>query len=134
MDILSLIVGFAAGALIGFMLAKLLFDRHRGLSKEDADRLHAEMSILQVEKGKSEERSALRDEQLARAEQDLAAERSALLQARSALAVAETDIKNAQEKLLGQKEQVRDLQDQFAAAFKNLANDILKKRAASSRN
>jgi DNA recombination protein RmuC len=129
MDILSLIVGFAAGALIAFVLAKLLFDRSRGLSKEDADRLHAEMSILQVEKGKGEARSALRDEQLARAEQDLAAERSALLHARSALAVAETDIKNAQEKLLGQKEQVRDLQDQFAAAFKNLANDILEEKS-----
>ena len=136
MDILSLVIGCVCGALITFIILWLIFERRRGIPKEEADRMHAQIASLQLEKGRSEERASLLTEQLSRSEEDLAAERSALSGTRSALATAETEFKNAQEKLLEQKAEVQSLQDQFTAAFRNLANDILShpshRRAAQS--
>jgi len=129
MDILSLVAGCVIGAVIAFLILRLLFERHRGVPKEEVDQLRAQSASLQLEKGRSEERASLLEEHLARSEAELAAERSALTETRSALASAETEFRNARQKLLEQKNDLQTLQEQFTAAFKNLANDILDEKS-----
>lgn len=129
MDILSLVIGIVSGALIISFILWLVFERRRGILKEEADQMHAQIASLQLEKGRSEERASLLDEQLLRSEKDLAGERTALGETRSTLASTETELKNAQEKLREQKAEVQSLQDQFTAAFRNLASDILEEKS-----
>ncbi len=129
MDILFLLASFAFGALLTYLVLKLRFERHRGVPREDVETLRTQIVSLQLEKGKTEERSSLLEEQIGRVQDELSRERVALVQTRSSLAVAETEMKNTESKLLEQKDQVRELQEQFTAAFKNLANDILEDKS-----
>jgi DNA recombination protein RmuC len=129
MDILSLLIGLAAGIIIAYLLFRVLTERNRGASKEEAGQMRGEISSLQLEKGRSEERASMLEGQVTRMQEELAAERSALMEARTALAAAEAEIGNAQEKLSEQKGQIGELQEQFTAAFKNLANEILEEKS-----
>jgi len=129
MDLLSLAAGVAFGALLSFLVLRIFFERQRGVPKEEVEALRAQLATAQLEKGRSDERSSMLEVHLGRRTQDLEQEREALLQTRSSLAVAETELKNADQKLLEQKGQVQELQEQFTAAFKNLANDILEDKS-----
>lgn len=129
MDILSLVAGLASGIIIAYLLFRVLSERNRGASKEEAEQMRGQISSLQLEKGRSEERASMLDGQLTRVQDELSAERAALMQSQAARAAAETEIGNVQEKLSEQKSQIGELQEQFTAAFKNLASEILEEKS-----
>jgi DNA recombination protein RmuC len=114
MEILLVLTGIAAGAFVGWLIAKSRFaaDLHSLNSKE----------LIEQEKNRA------LTLQLGELKKALEVERRQVLEANSSLAATEADYRNLQEKLVDQKKQVDDLNEKFAAQFRNLANDILEEK------
>jgi DNA recombination protein RmuC len=114
MEILLVLAGIVAGAFVGWLIAKSRFtaDLHSLNSKE----------LIEQEKNRA---LTLQLDELKKA---LEVERRQVLEANGSLAATEADYRNLQEKLVDQKKQVDDLNEKFAAQFRNLANDILEEK------
>ena len=123
MDLVSLgvlVVGLLAGAVIGFLVSKVL-------SKKDdqSDQLSAAKLELQFE----QQRVKTHQEELLELNGQLRAERESLIKVNGEKASLEANYKNLNERLMEQREEVKQLQDRFAAEFKNLANDIFEEKS-----
>ncbi|MBU1299027.1 MAG: DNA recombination protein RmuC [Bacteroidetes bacterium] len=129
MDIITLLVGIAIGAVSAFFILKFKFDRDRGIPKDQFDQLTVQLATITTEKSKAEERSTILDSALKKANDDLSEERTKLINLSQSLAIVQTELKNANQKLQDQKNEIQELQSQFTAAFENLANDILEKKS-----
>jgi DNA recombination protein RmuC len=129
MDILTLLIGIAIGAVSAFLILKFKFDRDRGIPKDQFDRLAAQLGSVTTEKSKAEERSSMLDSSLKKANDDLSEERTKLIGLSGSLATVQTELKNADQKLQDQKNEIQELQSQFTAAFKNLATEILEEKS-----
>jgi DNA recombination protein RmuC len=129
MDIITLLIGLAIGAVGVFFVLKFKFDRDRGVPKNQFDELVTQLGSVTTEKSKAEERSAILDLTLKKANDDLSEERLRLVTLSQSLAIAQTELKNANQKLQDQKSEIQELQSQFATAFENLANSILEEKS-----
>ncbi len=129
MDTVSLLIGVAVGAVITFLILRVKYERDRGLPRQEADRLQAELSAISLEAGRASERATLLEARLLQVQQDLGQERTAGSRACAALAATEAELRNAATKLAEQKDELKEMQDQFTAAFKNLANEILEDKS-----
>lgn len=111
MEIALVIAGVLLGVLAGWLIAK---------SKSDASgQLNA--ARLMAEEAKNH---ALQENYQA-LKKEIEAERSKVLDLTNSLAATEADYRNLEDKL----EERKDLQEQFSAQFKNLANEILEDKS-----
>lgn len=117
MDILTLLLGIAMGAGSTY----LIFKNRKGVPKEQFD-------ALNIEKTKIEERAKILDDNLRTTNGDLEEERKRLIERTTSLATAQSELKGLGVKFEDYKKEVQDLQKQFSAEFKNLANDILEEK------
>lgn len=129
MDTITLLIGIAIGAGSAFFVLKFKFDRDRGIPKHEFDQITLQLSSVTTEKTKFEERAIILDSTLKKANQDLSEEREKLVSVSSFLATAQTELKNANQRLQDQKDELQQIQSQFSAEFKNLANDILEEKS-----
>src|SRR3972149_3986582 len=116
MDIL-VILTLTIGVLVAFLILKFKFDKKQNTLREQFDQ---QRISLTTEKTKAEERAAMLESAFFQANQDLPVERTRLVELSAALASVQTELKNANQKLLEQKDDLLEIQSQFAAEFKNL--------------
>jgi DNA recombination protein RmuC len=126
---MTLLIGIAIGAVSASLILKFKFDRDRGIPKDEFDRLAVQLASVTIERSKAEERSTMLDSALKKANDDLSEERTKLIGLSGSLATVQTELKNADQKLQDQKNEIQELQSQFTAAFKNLANEILEEKS-----
>ena len=115
MEILLVLFGIGIGAGIALLVTR---------SKFTTDTQKMTSSIL-IE----QERNKTMDDQVRELKRDLENERQKVLEANNNLAAAEADYRNIQEKLQDQKKELENLNEKFAAQFKNLANDIFEEKS-----
>ena len=115
MEILFLVIGLIAGAVIGWLINKAL----SGGGIQDSKVLF----LVEQEKNKSlliqiNEQTKIVDH-----------EREKVLELTNSLAASEADYRNLEEKLDERKEEAQELQKKFADQFKNLANEIFEEKS-----
>lgn len=123
MSIVYLIIGLLIGGIIGYLIAS----RKLSILKTNMELSgkHAE-ELKQVEISNWESQIAtLRQEAKSLNDkiESLSSEKESLISEKT---MTEANVKSLTEKLAQQKEEMTKLHEQFAAEFKNLANDILK--------
>lgn len=133
MSIILLLIGVAAGLVIGYLLAKNLVSRTMQLEKNKYADLDKEFAAF---KARTENEIANLKKQLdeRQNELDLIPEKmdakDKLLSAQIVkTAEKEAEIKALQEKLTTLKEEVDKIGEKYAAEFKNLANEILEDKS-----
>ncbi len=125
MEIVFLLIGLAAGAILGFLAARL---SHQ--SKTTAD------TALQLEKARLEERihfmesehqnlKKIWDDQLKKRDEDLQEERKRAFQMQAQLSQLEEANRNLEQKIKNDKAELEQIQQKFKAEFEVLANKIL---------
>lgn len=115
MDMLLVFLGLIVGAGIAWFMARFKFT-------SDTQRIQAAVLVEQ-------ERSKSLELHIAELKRDLESERKNALEAHNSLAAAEADYRNVQEKLIDQKKELENLNEKFAAQFKNLANEIFEEKS-----
>lgn len=128
-QLLFLIVGILIGFAIGFLLSKIKKPSQETVLKQDFENLTNTKNILEIEKGKLEERTQLLAEEIKVTIANLSDERNKVLLLNSELTAAQSAIKNTNEKLQQQKEEVEQLQEKFKTEFKNIANELLEDKS-----
>lgn len=129
MEILLLLIGLAAGTLVGFLAARLL---QKNQTSPDAS--------LQVEKTRLEDRihfmelehqkmQKIWDEQLKKRDDDLLHERKKTFEMQAQLSKLEEANRNLEEKIKNDKAELEQLQQKFKAEFEVLANKILEDKS-----
>lgn len=111
MEIALVIAGALVGLLAGWLIAK---------SKSDASGAQ-NLARLMAE----EEKNRVLQENVRELKKEMESERSKVLELTNSLAATEADYRNLEEKL----EERKDMQEQFQAQFKNLANEILEDKS-----
>lgn len=111
MEIALVIAGVLVGVLIGWLIAK---GRPDASGQQILARLMAE-----------EEKNRGLQENNRELKKEVDAERAKVLDLTNSLAATEADYRNLEEKL----EERKDIQEQFSAQFKNLANEILEEKS-----
>lgn len=129
MDI-NLIIVFAGGVLIGglitWLIVKMQSSRELGIvNNEKENQINALKSELKYESERSH--GLMKD--LEGINKDLKDERQRLLSASVTNSKLKVRYENLEEKLSEQKVQLKELQQQFAVQFKNLANDIFEEKS-----
>ncbi|WP_421874764.1 DNA recombination protein RmuC [Marinoscillum sp.] len=117
-SIMVLVIGLLAGVAIGYLVAKLQ-------TKQPEDRTPELKMELQLE----QERTQKLSEEFSQLNQELRQEREKFIDLSSAHSSLKANYQNLQERLNEQKEEVKTLQDRFAAEFKNLANEIFEEKS-----
>ena len=115
MEILSILIGLIAGAIIGWLIS-------RTTSAVAAQDLKTRL-IGEQEKNK------LIAEQVFDGRTQLEREREKVLNMTNTLAAAEADYRNVEEKLEERKGEMEELQKKFTDQFKNLANEIFEEKS-----
>tara|TARA_Y100000310_G_scaffold345734_1_gene469012 strand:+ start:5931 stop:7283 length:1353 start_codon:yes stop_codon:yes gene_type:complete len=113
-----LVVGLLAGIAIGYLVARLQ-------AKPVEDKTPELKIKLQLE----QERSQKLSEELSQLNSELREEREKFINMNSDYSSLRANYNNLQERLQEQKEEVKSLQDRFAAEFKNLANEIFEEKS-----
>lgn len=117
-SLVILVIGLLAGAAIGFLVAKV--------QRKDVDDPSPKLKIeLQLEQEQSKKLSF----EIGELNQELKQEREKLLTVSGENSSLKANFKNLQERLSEQKEEVANLQQRFAAEFKNLANEIFEEKS-----
>ncbi|HCX24409.1 MAG: DNA recombination protein RmuC [Flammeovirgaceae bacterium] len=117
-SIMILVVGLLAGIAIGYLVARLQ-------AKPVEDKTPELKIKLQLE----QERSQKLSEELSQLNSELREEREKFINMNSDYSSLRANYNNLQERLQEQKEEVKSLQDRFAAEFKNLANEIFEEKS-----
>ncbi|MCX7743532.1 MAG: DNA recombination protein RmuC [Flavobacteriales bacterium] len=129
MEILLLFIGLAAGAIIGYLAARLV---QKNQNTSDAS--------LQMEKTRLEERihwmelehqkmQNIWDDQLKKRDDDLLQERKKLFEMQAQLSKLEEANRNLEEKIRNDKAELEQLQQKFKTEFEVLANKILEDKS-----
>lgn len=126
MDFILLIVAFAAGALIGWLIHKVRSGS--AVSVEELENLKTQLNQVQSDKTRIEEREIILKKSLQENSQELAAERGKIIELSSALSRTEETNNNLKEKLSEQKNEIEELQQKFTKEFENLANRIFEEK------
>ena len=122
MEIIYLLIGLMAGAIIGFLFFKLRNKtRDNDWFKEKANFEKSQVQYEERLKFFSRENEQIRTEL-----QQVEEQNKAHLQR---LAKAEVEFANLREKLSTQKQEMEDLQKKFTTEFENVANKILEKNS-----
>ncbi len=122
MDYLLLLIGLAAGATIGFLVAKLQSKPSGELRSDHVD-LHSENSSLTASLKASKEENQTLDIQLKEVRESLQREQKASTEWR-------TRHEALQAKLEEQKKELSELQEKFTKDFQLVANKILEEKSA----
>ena len=117
-SIMILVVGLLAGIAIGYLVARL-----------QAKPVDDQTPQLKMELQLEQERTSKLTQELAQLNNELRKERENFFNLNGDFSSLRAHYKNLQEKLQEQKQEVKALQDQFAAQFKNLANEIFEEKS-----
>lgn len=117
-SIIVLLVGLVAGGAIGYLVAKT-----KNKPEEDPS------ADLRVELQMEQERHTRLSQDFAQVNQELKAEREKVMTLSSDNSSLKANYKNLQERLVEHKEELENLQNKFAAEFKNLANEIFEEKS-----
>ena len=115
MDIMMILVGVVAGALAGWIIARLKSSGH----EQNAT------AFLLVEQEKNKTLAI----QLSEIKKQLEAEREKVVELNNTLGAAEADYRNLQEKLTDQKKEIESVSERLGIQFKNLANEIFEEKS-----
>ena len=115
MEIIYLFIGIAAGAAIGWFIA-----RSKGLSEGQQTQA---LFIAEQEKNKN------LSVQFFELKREVEGERTKVLDLTNSLAATEADYRNLEDKMDERKTELNDLQEKFTSLFKNLANDIFEEKS-----
>ena len=126
MEIVFFIIGLVVGFLIGWLFLKS--KSTSGISAEEAEQLITQISQLQSEKARVEERENGLKESVLKSNEELENEREKVLNLSKELSTAQSDLKNLNEKLSEQKGEIEELQQKFTKEFENLANKIFEEK------
>lgn len=115
MEIVYLLIACALGAVVSWLAAR---------SKFLAESQHVQGALLaEQEKFKSAQHA------IAELKASVEQERHKVLELTNSLASTEADYRNLEEKLDERRVELKELQEQFAAQFKNLANEIFEEKS-----
>jgi DNA recombination protein RmuC len=115
MDIMMVLGAVVAGALAGWIIARL---KSSG-QEQNATAYH----LVEQEKNKT------LGIQLSDLKQQLDAEREKVIELNNTLGAAEADYRNLQEKLTDQKKEIESVSERLGIQFKNLANEIFEEKS-----
>lgn len=125
MDIVWLLIGLVLGGVLSWFIAKSKFQSGVQGSNPDSDNLRE----LQTKLTLSEERKKALEEELHQIKPQLEDKRNESTLLSNKLVKAETEFANLEKRLAEQKKEVNDLNEKFAAQFKNLANEIFEEKS-----
>ncbi|HEU5146901.1 MAG TPA: DNA recombination protein RmuC [Chryseosolibacter sp.] len=116
MEMLFLLIGLGMGAALSWLFARYKFstEKQGDLATLLIEQEKNRQLLLQVEENK----------------EALDIERQKVIALNNTLAATEADYRNLEEKLAERKKEIDNIQEKFAAEFKNLANEILEKNSA----
>ncbi len=126
MDIVSLILGLIIGLIIGWLLIKVRMGS--SVSAEELAGLNTQLSQVQSEKTRIEERENLLKKSLQENADELAKERDKVVELSKAASRSEETSNNLKERLTEQKGEIEELQQKFTKEFENLANRIFEEK------
>lgn len=129
MEFIYLTTGLIIGSATAWLLKTYMTKSQGGLTPGEADILKQELSLLNTEKSRIEERNELLKNDLEKSEnrlKELQTELSGLQQDHATL---KANYSNLDEKLSSHKDEVNKLQEKFSSEFRNLANQILDEKS-----
>jgi DNA recombination protein RmuC len=129
MEIVYIISGILIGGILAWLLFKVKAGTNKGISQSDAAALNEQINNLNKEKSAALERVAIQKENLDSLNQQLKEERNKYQSLISENSSLKSDLKNLEDKLNTQKEEVEQLQKKFTTEFENLANKILEEKS-----
>jgi DNA recombination protein RmuC len=129
MEILLLVAGAIIGFALGYFYLKAKNNSAESVSKTEYDKLIAEKNILEVEKGRLEERTKLNTEEIKTLSTTIESERNKSSLLGAELSSIKTSYENLSQKLTEQKGEVEQLQERFKIEFKNIANEMLEDKS-----
>lgn len=130
MEIVLLLIGLAAGALLGFLAARL---SHKSQPSADAalqmekTRLEERIHLLGTEREKLEQ---VWNDQLKKIEADLIDERKRSFELQARVSQLDEANRNLEEKIKNDKTELEQIQQKFKAEFEVLANKILEDKSS----
>ncbi len=129
MEIIYLVIGLIIGAILGWLLAKFMKKEAPSVPVEKFEQLQREN--LESEKQLSQTSGLLNSEKERREklESDLETERENRRELQSRYDTIASNYSNLKERLNEQKAEIEKLQEQFAAKFQVLANQILEEKS-----
>lgn len=130
MEIVFLVIGIIIGALIVWLILKSKFQNLRGASPEEVEQLKDQISSLNIEKSRVDERNKLTEENLKQVSAELSSERAKNTVLNSDLSSWKSNYTNLQSKLDEQKGEVEKIQEKFTKEFENLANKIFEDKSS----
>ncbi len=121
MDLLYLFLGFSIGGIVTGLVFYFYIKSKNPLSIE-------EVKNLEVSKQLTEGKLTTTQEEVSNLKEELFLEREKYNKASIMLATRTEELKNINQKLLDQKNDLESLQEKFQIQFKNLANEILEEK------
>lgn len=128
MELVYLGIGIVIGLLIGYLLAKLVGDKYKGVPQDEHDKLNDQLNELNSAKIKLEERNSYLNEELNNQRSELEKERKLANDYSNQLSKMKADYDNMEKRLAEQKKELEEIQKQFTTEFENLANKILEEK------
>ncbi len=126
MDFTLLIIGLGIGVIIGWLIQRVRAGS--SVSVEELDSLKNQLTQVQSDKTRIEERENILKKSLQQNSEELTAERAKIIELSSAVSRSEETNNNLREKLSEQKSEIEELQQKFTKEFENLANRIFEEK------
>lgn len=125
MDIVYLLSGLLIGGLVAFLILYFYYKSKYSLSGDEVKILESQKNELEVSKKLTEGKLFNVQEESAKLREELIDEREKAGKFSNLLATRTEELKNLNQKLEDQKNDIESLQEKFQIQFKNLANEIL---------
>jgi DNA recombination protein RmuC len=125
MEMLYLLAGVVAGGVVAWLLARARSASQRGLTREEAAALSAQLDDLRMEKSRLGERALFLEEEVQKLTAHLEVERNRTTTLTAELSRSQTDNANLLDRLRDQKNELQGLETRFSEEFQRVAQRIL---------
>lgn len=125
MDFIYVLSGLLIGSLVAFLILYFYYKSKYSLSGDEVKILESQKNELEVSKKLTEGKLFNVQEESAKLREELIDEREKAGKFSNLLATRTEELKNLNQKLEDQKNDIESLQEKFQIQFKNLANEIL---------
>ncbi len=124
MDEVILIFTLLAGAIIGFVVTRIIY-QHQIKSSGEIKKLNVRLENYNIENRIQKEQLSIKMHEMESLKTDLKENLVKIMELTGSLSSKESDNKNLQEKLAEQKKDINGIREKFVYEFKALANEIL---------
>jgi DNA recombination protein RmuC len=129
MEFAFLIAGILIGALLGLLLARIIFSSKTSLSVTEIQNLQTELNTLLISTKVSEERIKMLSAELEKRVLQIAEKESTILSLTSKFTAKSSDFEHLSGKLNEQKSELEQIREKFNLEFRNLANEIFEEKS-----